>query len=305
MESELLFGASPAMREVLAACRRYAFAIAPILILGDTGVGKTCLAKYLHALSGRTGAFLSHALTSPAEQLEPAALRGHSRGAFTGADRDKVGVLEAARGGTLLLDELGLATPPIQQMLLDLIENRSVTRIGEVRSRPVDTWIIGATNVDLVQAVGAGQFRRDLLARFGYCRIRLPGLAERRDEILPLVRKKLCAASQQLGRPTPTLSRALERVLHDAPWLDNIRQVGTVCEYLAIHTEPGRSLEPGDLPHDFLVEVGLEKEARARKICPEEVRRTVEEHRGNRSQAARTLGISRRQVQRILARQSA
>ena len=293
------------MREVLAACRRYAVAIAPILILGDTGVGKTSLARHLHALSGRTGAFLSHPLTSPAEQLEPSNVRGHSRGAFTGADRDKVGAIEAARGGTLLLDELGLATPAIQQMLLDLIDNRSVTRLGEVRSRPVDTWIIGATNVDLVKAVEAGQFRRDLLARFGYCRIRLPGLAERRDEILPLVRKKLGALSQQLGRPVPALSPTLQTLLCDAPWPDNLRQVGTVCEHLALFAEPGRPLEPTDLPRDFLVEVGLEKEVRVRRICPEAVRRAVEAHGGNRSQAALTLGISRRQVQRLLARASA
>lgn len=290
------------MREVLAACRRYAVAIAPVLILGDTGVGKTSLAKHLHALSRRSGAFITHPLTSPAEQLEPSAIRGHTRGAFTGAILDKVGVIEAARGGTLLFDELGLAAPAIQQMLLDLIEDRAVTRMGEVGARPVDTWIIGATNVDLVRAVDGGQFRRDLLARFGYLRIRLPGLAERRDEILPLMRYHLDAVSRQLGRPAPALSPTLQALLHDAPWRDNLRQVGKVCQFLAIRAEPGRPLEPGDLPPDFLIEIGYDNELRAGPTCPKSARRIVEMHGGNRTQAARTLGISRRQLQRVLAR---
>lgn len=302
MDSELLFGTSPAMREVLAACRKYAVAIAPILILGDTGVGKTSLAKHLHGLSRRSGAFITHPLTSPAEQLEPSAIRGHTRGAFTGAIVDKIGVIEAARGGTLLLDELGLASPAIQEMLLDLVENRAVTRMGEVRPRPVDTWIISATNVDLVKAVETGQFRRDLLARFGYCRIQLPGLAERRDEILPLVRYHLDAVSRQMGRPAPALSPTLQALLQDAPWPDNLRQVGTVCQYLAIFAEPGQRLEPADLPRDFLVEVGLEKELRVRKADSEAVRRAIEEQGGHQGRAALALGISRRQLQRVLAR---
>ena len=302
MDSELLFGTSPAMAKVLVACRKYAVAIAPVLILGDTGVGKTVLARHLHALSGRSGAFDSQSLASIPEHLEASTLRGHTRGAFTGADRDMPGIIEAARGGTLLLDEIGLASPAIQQVLLDLIEDRAVKRVGEVRARPVDTWFIGATNVDLTQAVADGDFRRDLLARFGYLRIHLPPLAERRDEILPLVRTNLARQSARLAQPVPHLSKALEKLLLDAPWRDNIRQVESVCQHLVIHAELDRPLEPGDLPRDFLVEVGLTKELRVSRIGPETVRWAIKTHGGNRSQAALTLGITRRHLQRLLAR---
>ena len=288
------------MKEVLVACERYALALAPVLILGDSGVGKTSLARHLHTLSARQGVLVKQSLASIPEHLEASVLRGHARGAFTGADRDVAGVVEQAHRGTLFLDELALASPTVQGMLLELIEDRAVTRVGEVRARPVDTWFIGATNGDLRKAVLAGEFRSDLLARFGYLRIHLPSLADRRDEIVPLIRQNLASEAAAIRRPAPVVSAALAEVLQGAPWRDNIRQVESVCRYLVLHAEPERELQVAHLPPEFLDEAGLDRAVRGRRVSGAVARSAVAENGGNRTRAARALGISRRHLQRLL-----
>lgn len=300
MEAQLFFGNSPAIAAALTACQRYAPSRAPVLILGASGVGKTRLARHLHDLSGRRGEFVQRSVALVHDNLEASALCGTSRDAFTGSVRDAQGVIEAARGGTLFLDEIGLAAPKVQEMLLALIEDRSVTRVGEVRARPVDTRFVGATNVDLHQAVRERRFRSDLLARFGYLRIRLPGLSERRDEILPLVEQCLARESAARGQVPPQLSPTLAELLVQLSWPDNIRQVESVCQHLVLYADPGRLLEPADLPDDFLTELGLTIETR-RRVTGERVQQALIECGGNRAEAARHLGISLRHLYRLLA----
>ncbi|HKT60270.1 MAG TPA: sigma-54 factor interaction domain-containing protein, partial [Gemmatimonadales bacterium] len=202
----LLFGNSRAIQQVLAESGRYAGTGYPVLILGERGTGKSVLARHIHNLSGRTGSFVRESAAAIQPNLELSYLMGHIRGSFTGADRDRVGLLESAHGGTFFLDELGLASDRVQELLLHLLDGGTIRRMGEVRDRPVDVRFIGATNANLAAMADRGAFRRDLLDRFGYLIIRLPGLAGRRDEILPLADFFLQREAARLGGVQAVLS---------------------------------------------------------------------------------------------------
>ena len=185
----LVFGDSRATCALLDEARRLARVPDPLLILGEAGTGKTALARYVHELSGRTGPFVSESVAGIPRYLETATLRGHAKGAFTGALTDRIGLLEGANGGTLFLDEIADASRPLQHLLLRTVESATTRRVGEPRERPLDVRIIAATNADLARLAARGRFRRDLLQRFGYFVLRVPKLSERREDILPLAER--------------------------------------------------------------------------------------------------------------------
>lgn len=298
----LLFGSSRATHRFLDASIRFAGTRYPVLILGERGTGKTMLARHIHALSARTGAFVRESAAAIPEHLEMAHLVGHARGAFTGADGDRVGLLESAHGGTFFLDELGLASPKVQQVLLHLLDDGSLRRVGEVRERPVDVRFIGATNADPRAMAERGEFRRDLLDRFGYLTITLPGLADRRDEILPLADAFLQREAGLLGiAERPVLSDQVRACLMAAPWKGNIRELEAVCRFALLSATPGQPIEMCDLPPDFVTTLGELLQSRHEQSAAERAHHALERAGGNKSKAARLLGITRQHLYRLLA----
>lgn len=213
--------------------------------------------------------------------------RGHARGSFTGAVADVAGFAEAAHGGTLFIDELGTASAVMQRALLQLVDRRTVQRVGERRTRQLDLRIVFATNVDLQAAVAAGTFLPDLLHRMGYFIVRMPALAEHRQDILEYVEVAVVESARTLNREPPTLSREQWDRLLGYDWPGNVRQLQEVIKFV---------VATGELP-DVVRRSGRDHEEWAEMLVA-----VMARHHGNVSAAARELGISRKAVYRELKR---
>ena len=209
---------------------RLADASIAVLVSGETGVGKELAALFLHRRSGRAGRFVSVNCAAIAEGVAESELFGHARGAFTGAQQARAGLIEAADGGTLFLDEVGELSLSMQAKLLRVLETKSVVRVGEVDARPVDLRVVSATHRDLEADVEAGRFRRDLLYRLVGAQVHLPPLRRRRAEILLLAHEFLRAACA--GRPPPVLAPEVEEILLSYPWPGNVRELRNVVDYV-------------------------------------------------------------------------
>ncbi|MBP6668239.1 MAG: sigma-54-dependent Fis family transcriptional regulator [Gemmatimonadales bacterium] len=280
----VLLGDSPAFGRVRAEAERIALSRHPVMLLGEPGTGKTALAAWLHARSGRLGAFIRLPVTNVAEELRHAELLGHSRGAFTGAVRDRPGAVELANRGTLLLDEIGLASEGMQAALLAVLDDTTVRRVGDATRRAVDVRFIAATNEDLPARVAAGSFRRDLLGRFGFFWLRVPPLRERPEDIVPLFRAFVAV---ELGTSPDALavSPELVELLETAVWPDNVRQVLNVARYVAVAGVGAPVLGVEHLPAAFIQLAG--------DHVDELIERTLRATGGNRTRAAELLGMSR------------
>ena len=240
--------ADPAMAAAYALLRRLAASELPVLVLGETGVGKENAAFAAHAWSMRAaGPFITVNCAAIPETLFESELFGYERGAFSGAVQAKAGLLEAANGGTLFLDEVGELPPLAQAKLLRVLELGKLTRLGDLRERPVNLRLVAATNRNLEEEVSAGRFRRDLYFRLGAATVILPPLRDRPREIPILAREFLERAAGRMGRAPCTLSPlALERIAaHD--WSGNVRELKNTMEYAAATATDG-VVEPWHLP---------------------------------------------------------
>jgi len=243
-----LEASSAAMRAVMEVVSRAASHDVPVLLRGESGTGKSVLARVLHQMSARRGRpFAVVSCPALSEQLLASEMFGHARGAFTGAVTDRAGRVEAAEGGTLFLDEVGEIPPPMQSKLLRFLQDKQFERVGETRTRVADVRIVAATNRDLEAAVRAGQFREDLLFRLNVVEITMPPLRDRREEILPLTRRFLAFFARAAGRIPPELSAEAERALLGYPWPGNVRQLRNTVER-AVILAPGRRLTPEAFP---------------------------------------------------------
>ena len=222
----------PAMARLYELARRLARSTIPILIQGETGVGKELAAAAVHAASPRaTGPFISVNCAAIPETLAESELFGYVRGAFSGAVANKAGYFEAATGGTLFLDEIGELSPATQARLLRVLENGELIRVGETTPRTVDIRIVAATNRDLQREVDAGRFRQDLYFRLGAARLEIPALRERPRDLARLVERVLTDACGRLGRAPLALSIGAALALFRHDWPGNVRELRHVLEY--------------------------------------------------------------------------
>lgn len=294
------FGRSPVMRALLERVERLAVASNPLLILGERGTGKTMLAQRIHDLSGRSGRYKEESVAGLQPHLELAELVGHCAGAFTGARFNRKGLIEEAQGGTFFLDEIGDASVELQRILLRLLERQTIRRVGESRDVPVDVRFLAATNADPDELVRQGRFRADLLDRFGYFVVRVPRLAERREDIIPLALRFLGKMAEQRNWPAPTLSPELEEALRAAPWPGNVRALLSACEIVMCFAQPGQTLTLRDFPPEAIAVFQVEPGTPSDATLIERVRQELSRAGGNKSRAARALGMSRPRLYRIL-----
>jgi DNA-binding NtrC family response regulator len=303
---EGMIGGSEALRVALErASRVIPHGAVTVLIAGETGTGKELLARAIHYNGPRREApFVDVNCAAIPEQLLESELFGHEKGAFTDASAAKPGLFEVAHGGTLFLDEIGHLPLGLQGKLLRVLEERAVRRVGGTKTLPVNVRIIAASHVDLGQAVQRREFREDLYYRLNVVPLELPPLRYRREDILPLARHFVARFAAEYGVPAPALTAAAQRALVAAPWPGNIRELRNAMER-ALLLGNGRELEADDVVHAPPSPLSsgdgmLPFPAPLREIVAAAVREMVAQCGGNKSDAARRLGISRSRLQRLL-----
>jgi DNA-binding NtrC family response regulator len=275
-----------------------------LLVTGESGAGKEVVARWLHTLSGRSGPLVAVNCAAVPEQLLEDELFGHVKGAFSGAQSDRPGLLRAAHLGTLLLDEIGDMPAPLQAKLLRVIEDRRVRPVGSEHEVQVDVLVLAATHRDLGSLVTEGRFREDLLARMGLLPLAVPPLRERRDDLGLLVRTIVREVPDGLERVRFEVDALRMLLLHDWPLnIRELRRAVLAAIDLARSDETGPIvIGPQHLP------VVLRPRAPARTFSPEDEELRAQlvallaEHRGNVTAVARALGKPRTGVQRLMAR---
>src|SRR5213083_2330907 len=281
---------SQQMLSVFAFIERLARYPTTALVLGESGTGKELVARALHNLSPlRERPFVVCNCTTLAPTLLESELFGHVRGAFTGADRDRKGLFEAAHSGTIFLDEIGELPLGVQVKLLRVLENREIKRIGSPDPIRIDIRVIAATNRDLADMVRQGAFRDDLYYRLNVGAIHLPPLRSRPDDVEPLSRHFIAAFNEKLGRSVSGLTPHVLEILSRYPWPGNVRELANVLERAMVVCK--RSVDGQRLP-----ELSLEAAER------EQILRALQAAGGKRVEAARLLGLSRRTLYRKLDR---
>jgi len=301
---EGIVGESAAIRAVFELVERVAHTQSTVLITGESGTGKELVARAVHARSRVSeGEFLAINMAALPVEMVEGQLFGHEKGAFTGADRRREGLLRSVHGGTVFLDEIGDLPLSCQAKLLRAIEEREVLPVGADRPVSVDFRLIAATNRSLEEAIRAGSFRQDLFFRLNVFRIDLPPLRARREDIPALVNHFVVRHSRMLGRETLAVSNEAMRRLMEYDWPGNVREMSNIIERAAIRCE-GDTITPDHLPRELCGEAAAPTDLRLAMQQLERahiatVLRTVN---GSREQAAALLGIDPATLYRKMAK---
>jgi transcriptional regulator with PAS, ATPase and Fis domain len=295
-----LVGRSQAMREIFATILRVAPTRATVLLAGESGVGKDMIARAIHHHSPRNGRpFVKINCTALPENLMESELFGYEKGAFTGANVSKPGKFEQADTGTVFLDEIGDVPPSIQVKLLRILQEREFERLGSNKVKHIDVRVLAATNVDLRAALENGTFREDLFYRLNVLPIDIPPLRERKEDIAFLAEHFVKKLAKDLGSPVQSISEAAIHKLQNYHWPGNVRELENVMERSMVLSS-NTTLEPDDIKLD------LQPRSRAQQVdnfLPEGmtldtyeqsiIREALKRANGNKSQAARLLGLTR------------
>jgi len=297
-----LLGESECMRDVWRAIGKAARTADTVLICGESGTGKEMVARAIHYGGQRSSApFVPVNCAGIPEGLLESELFGHLKGAFTGATESRAGFFQAADGGTVFLDEVGDTSASMQAKLLRVLEDGEVCMVGSSRPRRVDVRIVAATNRDLLGLVNKGLFREDLYYRLLVIRIDLPPLRDRGDDILLLLRHFATRSSEELGRKPPEFSDPVLEALRNYHWPGNVRELQNVVRRLLVMNEADR-IDMVDLPSlmraDSLPAAQFGRPLR--EVEAEYIRNVLASVGGNRTRAARILGIDRKTLRRKL-----
>jgi two-component system response regulator AtoC len=298
-----MVGTSPALDEARGLIRQAAPSMATTLVLGETGTGKELVARALHSLSPRkSGPFIRINCGALPEQLFEAELFGYEPGAFTGAVGRKPGRVELAEGGTLFLDEVGELTAATQVKLLRVIQEKEFERLGGKETLKANVRVVAATHRSLPEMVKAGTFRQDLYYRLNVVPITLPPLRDRPGDVEPLVRHFLSTLGPQNGRPKAAVTPAAMSLLAARKWTGNVRELQNFIERLVVLAPPGDLIDEATVTRELTrsgdeapaVSGGDSLPERRKDAERQSVEEALGKARGNKSVAARLLGVSRR-----------
>jgi two-component system response regulator AtoC len=315
-ESAAIVGSAPTMISVYKTVAQVAPTTATVLIVGESGTGKELVARAIHAKSPRaTKPFVAVNCAALPESILESELFGHERGSFTGATGTKRGLFEEATGGTLFLDEIGEISPKMQVQLLRVLQEGEIRRIGATETIKVDVRVVAATNRDLKGELAAGRFREDLFFRLQVVTVRVPPLHERKGDIPVLVRHFLARHSERLGRPNPRVAPEVIEVLENYEFPGNVRELSHIVERAMLLAREG-VITAADLPTEVtrswqatggpggggaLAEDWPTLSMLERRYIDRVLSRTG----GNKTRAAEVLGIDRRTLNRMFARERA
>jgi len=295
---------SAPMRRIIDLARRIAKVDSTVLITGESGTGKELIARLVHEESARvTGPFIAVNCGAITESLLESELFGHVRGAFTGAAQERIGLFEAANGGTLLLDEIGDVSSGMQVKLLRVLQEREIRRVGENKSRPVNVRVMAATNRELAADIAAGRFRKDLYYRLNVVQLHVPPLRNRREDLLPLARVLLVDAADRIKRPVTGLSPRAADQLFRYDWPGNVRELENAIER-AVALGRSNLIDVDDLPEEVRQAIPIPSVLGPLKALAEiekdYIVAVLDLNRGNRTRTAQQLGIGSATLSRKL-----
>jgi DNA-binding NtrC family response regulator len=303
-EHSRFVGCSQAFESIIELISAIASRRCPVIITGETGVGKEMVARQIHVRSNRANkVFVPVDCTTLTGHLFESQLFGHTKGAFTSAIDSTLGFFRAADRGTIFLDEISEIPLELQAKLLRVLQERRVTPLGSTKSHPIDVRILAATAKDLQAMVKRGEFRADLYYRLDVVRLEVPPLRQRPDDILPLARYFLQSQSVFYDEPLKDLSPNAQKLLLDYRWPGNVRELSNVMERAYVLTR-GSVIEPAALPFEILITNSPDYPKNdlptLDEVKRQVVMRTLEHTRGQKLAAAKILGVERRRLNRLI-----
>lgn len=288
-----IVGKSPALSDVISQARKVAATDVSVLINGETGTGKEVFAQAIHNASHRSSeAFLALNCSAFSRELLESELFGYKAGAFTGAVKDKRGLLEEANHGTVFLDEIGEMALELQSKLLRVLETGEFVKVGDTKTTHVDVRILSATNRNLKEEIASGRFREDLYFRLSVFRILLPPLRQRRDDILLLAQHFIGQYARQIGRTAPSLSTEAKNIFLAYPWPGNVREMMNAIEHALIVCED--EITRHDLPIDMLTgdtSTAADDSFDLKSVERNHIIKVLHHTHGNKTETARLLKI--------------